>query len=87
MMVQMMVPTMDGASDADDGADDGTRHAAPRQACRWRCAASVTSDLGMRNETVNSAKKFDFEFQRKTKQRNHHSCIEHSFSDRTNTQN
>ena len=49
MMVQMMVQM-----------DDGTR-----QACRWRCAASVNSELGMQTETVNSAKKFDFEFQRK----------------------
>ena len=43
------------------------------------CQASVNSDLGMRTETVNSAMKFDFEFQRKTIKINHHSRIEHIF--------
>ena len=55
MMAHMMVQTIQ--------MDEGTR-----QACRWRCAASVNSDLGMRTETVNSAMKFDLEFQRKQKQ-------------------
>ena len=58
----------DGAHDgADDGADDGMMDDGTKQACRWRCAASMNSDLGMRTETVKSAMKFDFELQCKTK--------------------
>jgi hypothetical protein len=57
MMVRMMVLIMVQTTEMVDGT---------RQACRWRRAASMNSDLGMRTETVNSAMKFDFEFQRKT---------------------
>ena len=72
----------DGAHDgADDGADGrmtaqmmaqttarGMRLLAkPVAGGAPPCQASVNSGVGMRTETVNSAKKFDFEFQRKTK--------------------
>ena len=62
----------DGANDgADDGAADGMMDDGTRQACRWRCAASVNSDLGMRTETLNSA---TLSFNAKLKIK-HHACI------------